>query len=519
MANYTRTNAWSNGGTFDTPDLLWYAKGVGVMQSRALDDQSSWWFFGAIHGEYVNPNTPWYTDPPAFPDWGFIPGPPQVPTTPLPSQNLQDLYWDQCQHQSWYFPPWHRGYLVALEAQVRAAVVSLGGPSTWALPYWNYFGPGNEYEIPPAFTQQTLPDGGPNPLLVKARYGPNFDGNIFIPIPPASQACEGNDIYTGSDAVTPPPGFGGPDTGFAHGGGTSGNLESNPHNLVHMDVGGINAAQTVWGLMSDPGIAALDPIFYLHHSNIDRMWAAWNANGNSNPNDTNWLNGPSAVGEREFAMPMPDGSSWVYTPADVNSLSQLDYTYDDLSVAVFAPPASRLTQRLIRLGAAPTAAAAIASGGDMDRGGNAELVGAHDGALQLKSSGARATVKLDSAVRDKVSASLAAAADATPPDRVYLQLENVRGNIDAFKLNVSVNQHHAGTVSLFGLRRASLKDGEHGGQGLTFVLDITDVIDKQFLDNALDVDSLDVRIVPNHAVPDSAEITVGRVSIYRQEQQ
>jgi tyrosinase len=146
MATFTRRNAWSNSGTFDNPDLLWYAKGVGVMQSLSLDNPNSWWFFAAIHGEYLT------TGDTSFPGWGFLPAPPQVPTTPLPSQDLQNLYWDQCQHQSWYFAPWHRGYLLALEAQIRAAVVSLGGPSDWALPYWNYFGPGDEYKIPPAFT-------------------------------------------------------------------------------------------------------------------------------------------------------------------------------------------------------------------------------------------------------------------------------------------------------------------------------------------------------------------------------
>ena len=32
MATFTRNNAWNNNGTFDNQDLLWYAKGVGVMQ-------------------------------------------------------------------------------------------------------------------------------------------------------------------------------------------------------------------------------------------------------------------------------------------------------------------------------------------------------------------------------------------------------------------------------------------------------------------------------------------------------
>jgi tyrosinase len=509
--SYTRRNAWNNGGTFDNPDLFWYAKGVGVMQALPLDNPNSWWFFAAIHGEYITGET-------EFPGWGFIPGPPQVPITPLPSQNLQDLYWEQCQHQSWYFAPWHRGYLVALEAQIRAAVVSLGGPADWALPYWNYFGPGNAYEMPPAFTQQTLPDGTPNPLFVAARYGPLSDFNIFVPIPPVSEACMTNTIYTGSNAVTPLPGFGGPATGFSHFGGTSGNLERNPHNPVHGFVGGNAPDNPTWGLMADPGIAGLDPIFYLHHSNIDRMWAAWNANGNSNPTDANWLNGPAAIGERAFAMPMPDGSSWVYTPADVNSLDQLEYTYDDLAAPVSPQPFNALAQRLMKLGAAPDAAR-TAQGAQMDSGENAELVGANDGALRIKSSGARATVRLDPDVRGKVSASLAEASETNLPDHVYLQLENVRGTRDSYILDVSVNQQRAGSVALFGLRKATLKDGQHGGQGLTFVLDITNIIDDLFLNNTLEADSLDVRIVPNQAVPESAEITVGRVSVYRQGRQ
>lgn len=502
MASFTRKNAWNNGGTFVNLDLLWYAKGVGVMQSRALDDPKSWWFFAAIHGQYITPPRA------AFPGWDFIPGLPHVPTTPLPSQSLQDLYWNQCQHQSWYFPPWHRGYLLALEAQIRAAVVSLGGPSDWALPYWNYFGPGDEFKMPPAFSQQTLPDGTPNALFVTARYGPNFNGDIFV-TSEENANCQTDPIYTDK--------YGGPETAFWHGGGSSGDLEKNPHNGVHVDVGGYRS-RTNFGLMSNPGTAGLDPIFYFHHSNIDRMWAAWNANGHSNPTDPNWLGGPAAGGDREFAMPMPDGTSWVYTPDDVKSLSQLDYVYDNLTTGLPSQPSNELTNRLMKLGAAPIAAA-IAPGASMKSGDNVELVGAHDGALRITSSGARATVRLDSDVRGKVSASLAAASDASLPDLVYLRLENVRGEIDATKLYVSVNGQQVGHVALFGLESASSKDGQHGGGGLTFELDITNVIDNLFLNNVLDAEALDVRIEPNHEVPDDEKLTVGRVSIYRQAQQ
>jgi hypothetical protein len=53
LANLIRNNAWNSGGDFDNADLLWYAKGVGKMMGRALDDPASWWFFAAMHGEYV----------------------------------------------------------------------------------------------------------------------------------------------------------------------------------------------------------------------------------------------------------------------------------------------------------------------------------------------------------------------------------------------------------------------------------------------------------------------------------
>jgi tyrosinase len=535
MATYTRKSAWNNNGTFDNPDLLWYAKAVGAMQKRALDDSSSWWFFAAIHGEVVTPNS--LKNRNAFP-WKNIPAPPAVPTTPLPPKSTSDLYWNQCQHQSWFFPPWHRGYLIALEAQVRAVIIQLGGTATWALPYWDYFGQGNQPNIPPAFTQQTLPDGSPNPLFVLARFGIDGNGNVFIPSPQGIKLhqgdpnlgddkvtldCLANDLYTGSDRKTILPGFGGPKTGFWHGRGSSGNLENDPHNLAHVYIGEGSANGQIPGLMSVPSLAALDPIFYLHHANIDRLWAGWNT-ANPNPAAADWLNGPTGAGERKFVMPLPDGSSWQYTPNDMKSLAQQNYTYEQLPVLPVAEDLFAL--RLNRLGAVDPQAL-IQKGEAVADESKIELIGASQTNIPIKGLGASTSVALNPTVLRKVSASLDSAAQTGAPDRVYLELENVSGTLDSSALSVYINlppnarpQDHpelrAGNVALFGINNASFSDGEHGGSGLNFILDITQIVDTLHLNNALDVDSLRVSIIPRRSIPDEAKITVGRISIHRE---
>jgi tyrosinase len=255
------------------------------------------------------------------------------------------------------------------------------------------------------------------------------------------------------------------------------------------------------------------------------MWAAWKTvSTHANPASNAWLNGPPSNGERKFAMPLPGNTEWDYKPKDVGNLGQLDYTYDDLQAP--APSPNPLTGRLVRLGVPEHEAATAAEEVPMITGKQIELLGASPTALKLQANGARTAVKLDSNVRSKVSASLTGAHATKKPDRVFLELENVRGQGDAELLNVYVNvpagaspgdhpELLAGTAGLFGVSKASEPDSQHGGQGLNFVMDITKIIDQLHLDNALDADSLDVSIVPYQSLDESADITVGRVNVYR----
>ncbi|WP_312076764.1 tyrosinase family protein [Chryseobacterium sp.] len=513
MKKFLRKNAWNREGTFDNSDLLWYAKAVAVMQSRTLDDPTSWWFFAAIHGENIAGN-------PDGIDWKTIKTPPKVPVSPVPSLNITDKYWNQCQHQSWYFVPWHRGYLMALEIQIRAIVMELNGPEDWALPYWNYFGSEKENKIPPAFTQQFLDDGTPNPLFVSERHGPDNDGNIYIKLfkdgkPRVTQNCEHKTVYTGIQNC-----FGGPETEFSHYGKIfpEESLETNPHNFVHNDVGGVASGNE--GIMSDPDTAALDPIFYLHHCNIDRMWASWNARGNTNPIQKEWLGGPKEIGEREFVMPVINGNEWVYTPNDVKNLDLLDYSYDNVETKTEILTADNTFERLKNLGIQiPNDVDLNQNTMDNNNDKQTELVGANQGAFEVKNTASNVKVNFSDTAFKKVTKSFLKASVTEIPDRIYLVLENVKGNINANTLEVSVNDQHAGFISLFGLRNASLGDSHGGRNGLSFSLDITQIIDQLHLENNLEnVNSLDVKVAPDNEILPDTKITVGRISIYREKQ-
>lgn len=508
---YTRKNVWELGGDWAAP-ILWYARGVKAMKLRALNEPTGWRFYGAIHG----------IDPGLWKQLGYL-----SPADPMPSGPVSKTYWKQCQHGSWYFLPWHRGYLLAFEAVVRDAVIKLGGPSDWALPYWNYF-KSNQDRLPPAFASADWPDGhGDNPLYVEQRYGPKNDGNVYVPANLINLNAIGDHDFTGVTSGGSP-GFGGVDTGFSHGGHVHGELELQPHDAVHGYVGGGDPQSGLPGLMSDPDTAGLDPIFWLHHANIDRLWQVWRENSpkDVDPSDPNWTNGPAAVGGRAFVMPMPNGVGWTYKPGEMSDLSKLDYAYDDVSPPAGTPLA---VARLQRLGMNLEAAEALDRITTMPGPKTIELLGANKQSVQLAGAEASTSVVLDTSIQQKLSASLrlATAAAPTAPDRIFLNLENVRGLNDATAFSVYINvpegedpalhsDHMAGSIALFGVRKATLADDEHAGDGLTFVLEITNVIDALHLAGALNTNQLNVRLVPLNPVPVAAQVSIGRISVFRQ---
>jgi Common central domain of tyrosinase len=274
-----RQSIWSLEPTtaFSSSVMLNYAKAVSVMQGRQPDDPTSWTYQAAIHGTTA-----------------------RVP----PGAD-----WNQCQHGTWFFLPWHRMYIWFFEKVVREAIQEAGAdPTGWALPYWNYSdGPLNLVAtLPLAFRTPTLPDGSANTLYLPY---PNRNANTSHDqqqgvgligagindggqIPPVYVSYAKAFTLRNFGYPPPPdPSFAGPQTGFVHGGSHHGQLEQLPHDQVHVFTGGASSqANCALGWMSDPDCAAADPVFWTHHSNIDRLWKRWlDTPGNLNPTDQAWL--------------------------------------------------------------------------------------------------------------------------------------------------------------------------------------------------------------------------------------
>jgi tyrosinase len=90
-------------------------------------------------------------------------------------------------------------------------------------------------------------------------------------------------------------------------GQTSYDTFSSPINGVH---GGVH----IWvgGTMSDASVSPADPVFWLHHANLDRLWWVWyNSSAGNHQN-------PIIAGQI---------SPWTYTEADTRNIISLGYQY------------------------------------------------------------------------------------------------------------------------------------------------------------------------------------------------
>jgi tyrosinase len=454
--------------------LLWYARAVKKMQERPGSDPTSWSYQAAIHGQSPG-------DPPS-------------------------KYWNQCQHGTSFFLPWHRGYLGWFEQIVRAAVVGLGGPDTWALPYWNYSSPANPnaHILPPAFRAPTMPDGSENPLRVAQRNAKANEGKAIADATETSVKALDDGFFEGA-AAGGSTGFGGPHVGFHHPPGRSGAVEQTPHNTIHMAVG---------GLMGGFATSPLDPIFWLHHANIDRLWEIWRqVKGHADPTDGGWLSFP-------FHIHDASGHPIEFTPAQMldTTASPLLYEYDDLTDPRLEQPAHRGVGEPV----APERMGVNMVDETPSRPSvPPEMVGANDEQLHLSDQQSSTRLAISEPERPALAAEQAGAAP-----RVYLNLENVTSEAPSQSYGVYLNvpsdedpREHpellAGVLAPFGSERAADPDDAHGGSGLHYTFDITELIEGERERGAWDPKAVKVTFSPRgEAAGEPAQLDVGRVSVY-----
>ncbi len=474
-----RTDIAKLGGPW-SDTMIWYARAVGELRSRDFDRRTSWTYLAAIHG----------IEPQGWLNQGILP-----PGTPAPSQNEFRMMFNQCQHAGWFFLPWHRGYLHAFEGILADWIGSQGGPADWALPYWNYLNANDPdaRKIPPEFLDPTINGGDPNPLS-QATRGPatELGPQAWIPVD-ISLTGQSETVYTSEPGTL---GYGGPISGFAQQGNAFGANESDPHNLVHVMVGG-DTSGAPQGWMFDPNFAALDPIFWVHHCNVDRLWAAWMTDSSHSQEDSRpWRNGPFP---RQFTMPDASDNLAVFLPAETLPGEALEPAYDDLVEGTGIPPA---------VPGGPAMVAATSSSA-----GPSTLIGANDESL----------VVADAPVRSRLAMSGSTpAVGAVGGRRVFLNVEGVKGKAASGVLNVILtapdgNPDDAGpdatkTLVFFGLANATSVEGPHGGSGLSQTVDITDIATRLMSDGPLG--ELDAHLA--QPAGGGEELTVDRISIFVQ---
>lgn len=229
-----------------------------------------------------------------------------------PNRGAAVAMWDTCQAHSDgqvedFFLPWHRCYVFYFE-QIIAAVCDR---PEFTLPYWNYStsDPPIRGVIPPQFTTEKDPDFGP--LFNNLRNPGVNDGQPIQkgrPGDPLSLSALAQATYSPSGAL---PGF-------------NQALDFGLHGAVHVMVGGPNN-------MGNVPTAARDPIFWMHHCNIDRLWASWNAAGHANPKLS-----------QTFTFADGKGKAVVANISDFLDVSQLGYTYDRFEPVPGAVPQAKV---------------------------------------------------------------------------------------------------------------------------------------------------------------------------------
>lgn len=402
-------------------------------------------------------------------------------------------YWtnvhvNYCPHDIAYFLAWHRGYLYYFEQQLR----TVSGDSTLTLPYWNYY---RYPSMPAEFT-----DPANKPL-----YVPRAGTNVYRALTLSPFASSVWNFQRGTTNAFEP------------------QFESAPHNPVHNLIGNVMAT------MRSPN----DPIFYLHHANVDRLWHAWALpDGKGIPYTSNPYN--SATSSAYWAGSFTYSSSLTLPRYRSYYPGWLGYDYADNTKPTSLPPSARANPespiRLVQAQVAPiltrpaavnfpaTAARAI-SATSRSLGGVSGVILTESSVSSRLPLTASALQSLQDAVSVAISPPPQLAADAVQSVKVVLDslqllgagvnggyFYNVYLNLPATGDAGDAHRYFLGTAGPFEIAAAS----HHGPALLEYPA--TEVLSHFSADELRDVTLSFVRVSGENPVP-GAVIRIGEVRI------
>jgi len=169
-------------------------------------------------------------------------------------RDMHVLIADDEEHGNVGFLPWHRAYLLDLERELQAIDPSV------ALPYWRF-----DLPAPKLFTLQFIgvPDtAGRLQFTAGHPLGTwRTDGVLGITRSPGFGSVAPF-LLNEADTID----LGGAAPGASYGGFAS--MEGNPHGLAHTSF-------SLGGFIRSKQTAARDPLFFMLHANVDRLWAKW----------------------------------------------------------------------------------------------------------------------------------------------------------------------------------------------------------------------------------------------------
>lgn len=386
--------------------------------------------------------------------------------------NLAKQHNDFCPHSNWWFLPWHRAYIFYFERVCQDVL----GDANFTLPYWDWT---QNPRIPGPFWSGVLAGNSVNPTVTRV-IGPNDDiGSEFVGRKVINQLMS-NPQLASFYSSAPYPVQGRPSR--QRDPGTIGTLEGTPHNNVHTQVSG-----TMETFMSP-----LDPIFWLHHANVDRLWASWqDLHSGAAPTGSDWTDLPlGTFWDAAKKQPVAEPTSRTV------SLAPYGYAYDRLERPPEAAQANLFT----------TFAAAMPSLRLTQLADFKEFSVLASVASPIKVNASQQTTLKTNSAFDQLVLRNAAPKTTSEVTPVSLVLEDVKAPVgNRISLRVFLNcknpslkspiddPSYVGTVSVFGLEHQH--EGMPQGGGASFSLDATETLAKLSIAGAYKPGVVDVAIV------------------------